>query len=81
VTEALDSLLAEPRGGRVLTLGLHPWLIGAPQRIRYLREALAAVAGRLGPVAVMTAGDVARRFLAQQMVGAPAPPSVTGPGR
>jgi peptidoglycan/xylan/chitin deacetylase (PgdA/CDA1 family) len=78
VAEAIDSLLAEPRGGRVLTLGLRPWLIGAPHRIRYLREALAVVASRLGPVAVMTAGQVAHAFLAQQAVGPPASASAIG---
>ncbi|NKE47386.1 polysaccharide deacetylase family protein [Roseomonas frigidaquae] len=46
VAEALDRLLAEPRGGRVLALGIHPWLLGAPHRIRYLGEALADLARR-----------------------------------
>lgn len=78
VAEAIDALLAEPRGGRVLTLGLRPWLIGAPHRIRYLREALAVVASRLGPVAVMTAGQVAQEFLAQQAAGPLASASAIG---
>jgi peptidoglycan/xylan/chitin deacetylase (PgdA/CDA1 family) len=59
VREALDRLLAEPRGGRVLGLGIHPWMLGAPHRIRYLREALEDVAAREG-VFVATAGDLAR---------------------
>ncbi len=75
VAETLDSLLAEPRGGRVLTLGLRPWLSGAPQRIRYVREALAAIAGRRGRVTVMTAGRVARQFLAQRAVHVPTQPN------
>jgi peptidoglycan/xylan/chitin deacetylase (PgdA/CDA1 family) len=59
VRDALDRLLAEPRGGRVLGLGIHSWMLGAPQRIRYLRESLADLASRDG-VWVATAGELAR---------------------
>jgi peptidoglycan/xylan/chitin deacetylase (PgdA/CDA1 family) len=59
VRDALDRLLAEPRGGRVLGLGVHPWMLGAPHRIRYLREALEDVASR-GDLHLATAGDLAR---------------------
>ncbi len=46
---------------RVLPIGIHPWLFGAPHRIRYLREALALL--REQPdILITTAGDVARRF-------------------
>jgi len=38
VAEAFGVLHAE--GGRSLQLGIHPWLIGMPHRIRYLEEAL-----------------------------------------
>jgi peptidoglycan/xylan/chitin deacetylase (PgdA/CDA1 family) len=65
VAEAMDALLAEPRGGRVLTLGLHPWLAGQPQRIRYARDVLAEVARRRGDVLVTTAATIARAFRAQ----------------
>jgi peptidoglycan/xylan/chitin deacetylase (PgdA/CDA1 family) len=58
VKDALDRLLAEPRGGRVLGLGVHPWMLGAPHRIRYLRESLEDLAGRSG-VHVATAGSLA----------------------
>jgi len=64
VGEAVERLLAEPRGGRVLGLGLHPWVLGAPHRIRYLREALERVAGRPG-VLIATAGEIAAQFRAQ----------------
>ncbi len=59
VRDALDRLLAEPRGGRVLGLGVHPWMLGAPHRIRYLREALEDLARR-DEVHVATAGELAR---------------------
>ena len=62
VGTAVDQLLTE-EGGRVLGIGLHPWMIGAPHRIRYLREALQRVAGRPGVVQA-TAGQIADWFRA-----------------
>jgi peptidoglycan/xylan/chitin deacetylase (PgdA/CDA1 family) len=56
--DALDRLLAEPRGGRVLGIGIHPWMLGAPHRIRYLRESLQDLASREG-VHIATAGTLA----------------------
>ncbi len=56
VGDAVAQLLTE-EGGRVLGIGLHPWMIGAPHRIRYLREALDRVAGRPG-VLFATAGQI-----------------------
>lgn len=44
VGSAFETLHAE--GGRMLGLGLHPWLFGQAHRIRYLEEALAPIAGR-----------------------------------
>jgi peptidoglycan/xylan/chitin deacetylase (PgdA/CDA1 family) len=35
-------------GGTVFNLTLHPWIIGQPQRIRWLREALARMLGKSG---------------------------------
>ncbi|MGG5886132.1 polysaccharide deacetylase family protein [Falsiroseomonas sp. HC035] len=58
VAEALDRLLAEPRGGRVLGLGIHPWLFGAPHRIRYLAESLSDLARRTD-LHLATAGQLA----------------------
>jgi peptidoglycan/xylan/chitin deacetylase (PgdA/CDA1 family) len=56
VGDAVDQLLTE-EGGRVMGIGLHPWMIGAPHRIRYLREALDRVVGRPG-VVTATAGQI-----------------------
>jgi len=56
--DALDRLLAEPRGGRVIGIGIHPWMLGAPHRIRYLRESLQDLASREG-VYLATAGEIA----------------------
>jgi peptidoglycan/xylan/chitin deacetylase (PgdA/CDA1 family) len=56
--DALDLLLAEPRGGRVLGIGIHPWMLGAPHRVRYLRASLEDLAARQG-VQVATAGALA----------------------
>ncbi|MGH7486366.1 MAG: polysaccharide deacetylase family protein, partial [bacterium] len=42
IVDQADTLLAEAErgGGRCMCIALHPWLIGAPHRIRYLDEAL-----------------------------------------
>ena len=61
VADAAEQLLSEPPTGRVLGIGLHPWMIGAPHRIRYLREALERVVGRPGLVPA-TAGEIAQWF-------------------
>jgi peptidoglycan/xylan/chitin deacetylase (PgdA/CDA1 family) len=60
VRDALDRLLAEPRGGRVLGIGVHPWMLGAPHRVRYLRESLEDIASRT-ELHVATAGELARQ--------------------
>jgi allantoinase len=46
VIDAFELLLAEARlqGGRLLTLSLHPWVIGQPHRIRHLARVLAHIA-------------------------------------
>lgn len=56
VEEAASVLCGE--GGRSLQLGIHPWLIGMPHRIRYLDEALGRL-GRLGAVWTTTLGGIA----------------------
>ncbi len=61
VKDMLDGM-SEASSPRVLALGVHPWMFGAPHRIRYLREALEVVQRR-PDVLVTTAGDIARRFL------------------
>jgi peptidoglycan/xylan/chitin deacetylase (PgdA/CDA1 family) len=49
--------------GRVLCLPIHPYLVGAPHRVRYLDEVLDYVVGHDG-VWSTTAGDIAEWFLA-----------------
>ncbi len=47
VTESFDTMYAEgATTGRLLTLNLHPWMIGQPFRIRYLDEALGHIMRR-----------------------------------
>ncbi len=54
--EAFD--LEGEKTGKYLGLGIHPWLIGAPHRIRYLEEALAKVS-KYKSIWPCTAGQVA----------------------
>ena len=62
VSDAVEGLLTAPTP-RVLGIGVHPWMLGAPHRIRYLREALRRVVGRPGVVPA-TAGQIADWFRA-----------------
>ena len=50
VCDACDFLLgeAEGAGGRILSLNLHPWLMGQPHRIAYLEQALDYITSRPG---------------------------------
>ena len=49
ICDTFDVLYEEgERGGRVMAIALHPYLIGAPHRIRYLDRALAHIAGHDG---------------------------------
>ena len=57
VGEAAERLAAE--GGRSFVLPLHPWVIGQPHRVRYLRDALARVSVIPG-LWHATAGEIAR---------------------
>jgi allantoinase len=45
VIDAFDLLLAEAReqGGRLLTLSLHPWVMGQPHRIQHVERVLAHI--------------------------------------
>jgi allantoinase len=61
VGDALERLVVENNGARVFGLGVHPWMFGAPHRIRYLREALEIVAGASG-VLPATTGQIAQWF-------------------
>lgn len=53
--------LATEASPRVLGVGLHPWMMGAAHRIRYVREALAAALAVPG-VQASTAGRIAAGF-------------------
>ena len=47
--ESFDTLYQDgEQNGRVMVLNLHPWLIGQPFRIGYLREALGHMVRRRG---------------------------------
>ncbi|MDE0508750.1 MAG: polysaccharide deacetylase family protein [Gammaproteobacteria bacterium] len=50
VCDACDFLLkeAEDSGGRILSLNLHPWLMGQPHRIAHLEQALGYITSRPG---------------------------------
>ncbi len=62
VVEAFDYLHEEASpSGSVFTLGVHPWLLGQAHRIRYLDEALAAMAG-YDNVWQASAGEVADTY-------------------
>lgn len=52
-------------GGRLLLLGVHPWLFGRPHRIRYLDEILGHLRAQDG-VWQATVAEVADAFLSQQ---------------
>lgn len=64
VIEAVDCLLADgARHGRCLVLNLHPWLIGQPWRIGYLRDVLTEIARRDG-IWHATTGEIATHYRA-----------------
>jgi hypothetical protein len=62
VGEAAETLAAE--GGRSFVLSLHPWVIGQPRRVRYLRAALDRLAAGEGTWPA-TAGEIAAACRAQ----------------
>ncbi len=62
VSDALEQLTQDKDGGRVFGIGVHPWMMGAPHRIRYLREALEIMARTPG-VLPATAGQIADWFV------------------
>ena len=66
VMDACDLLLAESReqGGRLLSLSLHPWVLGQPHRIKHLEAALSYVMAQPG-VWCAPAGEILDAFLAQ----------------
>jgi peptidoglycan/xylan/chitin deacetylase (PgdA/CDA1 family) len=50
VCDACDFLLEEAKthGGRILSLNIHPWLLGQPHRIQYLEDTLAHIMSKPG---------------------------------
>ena len=66
VIDACDLLLkeAEAQGGRILSLNLHPWVIGQPHRIKYLEQALETIMAKPG-VWSASAADILDAFVAQ----------------
>jgi peptidoglycan/xylan/chitin deacetylase (PgdA/CDA1 family) len=50
VCDACDFLLEEAKtqGGRILTLNIHPWLLGQPHRIQFLEDTLAYIMNKPG---------------------------------
>jgi allantoinase len=64
IRDVVDAFDREGREtGKYMSLGIHPWLTGAPHRIRYLEEALAIV-GRCESMWRCTAGEVADHVMA-----------------
>ena len=66
VCDACDLLLEESRteGGRILSLSLHPWVLGQPHRIKYLEQALEHVMAQPG-VWSASASQILDAFTAQ----------------
>lgn len=63
IVDAFDVLYAESeRTGLVMSIGLHPFLVGQPHRIRHLERALEHVAGHAG-VWMTTADEIAASYL------------------
>jgi allantoinase len=59
VMDACDLLMseAETQGGRILSIPLHAWVMGAPHRIKHVEAVLAHVMSKPG-VWNATAGDI-----------------------
>lgn len=67
VIDACDLLRqeAESEGGRILSLSLHPWVLGQPHRIKYLEQALEYVMAQPG-IWSASASEILDAFVAQQ---------------
>ncbi len=67
VIDAFELLLAEGReqGGRLLTLSLHPWVMGQPHRMKHLEAVLARIAAS-SAVWQASPGQIIDAFAAQQ---------------
>ena len=72
VGEAAERLYEDSAAsGRMMSLGLHPWVIGQPQRIRYLDQILAHFR-RMDGLWFATGGEIAASFRAQIPPAGPA---------
>ncbi|WP_237173429.1 polysaccharide deacetylase family protein [Paracandidimonas lactea] len=69
VIDAADMLIEEARrqGGRILSLSLHPWLMGQPHRIKHLEHVLENLTGRQ-EVYSATASSLIKDFVANPMM-------------
>jgi hypothetical protein len=69
VMDAFDLLLAEAneRGGRILSIPLHAWVMGQPHRIKHVEAVLAHVMSKPG-VWNASAGEICAAWQAQQVV-------------
>ncbi|MDA1098081.1 MAG: polysaccharide deacetylase family protein [Proteobacteria bacterium] len=77
VMDAADRLYEDgAASARMMSLGLHPWVIGQPQRIRYLEQILAHLR-RMDGLWLTTAGAIADSFRTQ--TPGPGPVSVPEP--
>jgi peptidoglycan/xylan/chitin deacetylase (PgdA/CDA1 family) len=67
IVDQFDLLYREAarHGGRILTVSLHPWIIGQPHRIRALQRALDHIMARAG-VWPATGSEILAAFVAQQ---------------
>jgi peptidoglycan/xylan/chitin deacetylase (PgdA/CDA1 family) len=62
VADAIEVLERAPEtNARAIAIGVHPWVLGTPHRIRYLREALQLIQSH-SAVGITTAGDLADLF-------------------
>lgn len=72
IGDAIDRLSKESKTtGRMMSLGVHPWLLGQPHRIRYLDEAVARINNHQD-VWKATGREISEAFVKQQP-GADAP--------
>lgn len=68
VMDAFDLLMAEAReqGGRLLSLSLHPWVMGQPHRIKHLETVLQHISAS-GEVWQAQPGEIVNAFAASEV--------------
>ena len=67
ICDACDYLIdeAKEQGGRILTLNIHPWILGQPHRIAVLEKVLAYIMSK-DEIWSASASDILSEFTAQQ---------------